>query len=69
MKFHYYKDTDSLYIHLSDNPSVDSDEIQDGVVLDYDKDGNIVGIDIDRASQKTDVSQFEVKYFDGKEAA
>jgi uncharacterized protein YuzE len=52
MKLSYYPDTDSLYIDLSETPSVESREISDGVVLDYDGAGNVVGIDIDNASQK-----------------
>jgi len=52
MKLKYYPETDSLYIDLSSNTSVDSREISEGIVLDYDKDGNIVGIDIDNASRK-----------------
>ena len=57
MKLNYYKDTDSLYIDLSSKPSVDSREISEGIVLDYDADGNIVGIDIDNASRKVDLSE------------
>ena len=45
-------DIDSLYIDLSEQPSVESREIFEGVVLDYDSDGNLVGIDIDNASTK-----------------
>ena len=52
MKLNYYADTDSLYIDLSEHPSVESREISDGVVLDYDSAGNLVGIDIDNASAK-----------------
>ncbi len=52
MKLNYYSDTDSLYIDLSEKPSADSVEISEGVVLDYDIDGNLVGIDIDNASRK-----------------
>jgi len=52
MKLSYYPDTDSLYIDLSEKTSVDSVEISEGVVVDYDKNGNIVGIDIDNASKK-----------------
>ena len=48
----YYPDTDSLYIDLSEKPSADSLEVSEGVVVDYDKNGNIVGIDIDNASKK-----------------
>jgi uncharacterized protein YuzE len=52
MKLNYYADTDSLYIDLSEQPSVESREISEGVVLDYDANGNLVGIDIDNASKK-----------------
>jgi uncharacterized protein YuzE len=47
MRISYYEDTDSLYIDLSSKPSVDSREVSDGIVLDYDLDGNPTGIDID----------------------
>lgn len=57
MKLNYYPDTDSLYIDLSDRPSVDSREISEGVVLDYDADGNLVGIDIDNASLKINLKE------------
>ncbi|MFH0341322.1 MAG: DUF2283 domain-containing protein [Chromatiales bacterium] len=52
MKLNYYADTDSLYIDLSEEPSVESREISEGVVVDYDAKGNLVGIDIDNASTK-----------------
>jgi uncharacterized protein YuzE len=52
MKLNYYADTDSLYIDLSEQPSIESREISEGVVLDYDANGNLIGIDIDNASKK-----------------
>ncbi len=57
MKLNYYADTDSLYIDLSEQPSVDSREISEGVVVDYDANGNLVGIDIDNASKKVQLEQ------------
>lgn len=57
MKLNYYPDTDSLYIDLSERPSVESREISDGVVLDYDANGNLVGIDIDNASAKVQLKE------------
>lgn len=57
MKLSYYADTDSLYIDLSERPSVESREITEGVVLDYDAEGNLVGIDIDNASQKVELKK------------
>jgi uncharacterized protein YuzE len=52
MKLNYHADTDSLYIDLSEWPSAESREVSEGVVLDYDAEGNLVGIDIDNASRK-----------------
>lgn len=57
MKLNYYRDTDSLYIDLASRPSVESHEVSEGVVLDYDEQGNLVGIDIDNASRKLDLSE------------
>lgn len=61
MKLHYYPETDSLYIDLSQKTSVDSQEVAPGVVLDFDAEGHLVGIDIDRASQFVDLSQLETQ--------
>jgi uncharacterized protein YuzE len=57
MKLNYYRDTDSLYIDLSSKPSAESKEISEGVVCDYDAQGNLVGIDIDNASKKIDLKE------------
>ncbi|MGA9996979.1 MAG: DUF2283 domain-containing protein [Pyrinomonadaceae bacterium] len=57
MRINYYAETDSLYIDLSSKPSVDSREVSDGVVLDYDAEGNLVGIDIDEASVKLEIKE------------
>ena len=57
MKINYYADTDSLYIDFSSKPSADSLEVSQGVVLDYDAEGNLVGIDIDEASIKLDIKE------------
>lgn len=57
MKTNYYPDTDSLYIELSAKESVESREVSEGVAPDYDKDGNLVGIDIDNVNKKIDADQ------------
>ena len=57
MKLNYYPETDSLYIDLSEKTSVESKEISQGVILDYDAEGNLVGIDIDNASKKVQLQE------------
>jgi uncharacterized protein YuzE len=61
MKFHYYPETDTLYIDLSKKVSADSIEVAPGVVLDFDADGNITGIDIDHASKIIDLTHLEAE--------
>lgn len=62
MKLIYDPETDSLYIHLSDRPAADSDEVSDGVVLDYDAAGILVGIDIQHAGTRTDINHLVVEH-------
>lgn len=57
MRLNYYPETDSLYINLSEQPSVESQEISEGILLDYDAEGQLVGIDIDNASNKIDMEK------------
>ncbi len=66
MKLSYFPETDSLYIDLSEKPSTDSREISDGIVLDYDASGNLVGIDIDNASHKVDLKRLVLSKLPGK---
>ena len=56
MKLNYFPETDSLYIYLSEHLSVESREVSEGVVLDFDASGDLVGIDIDNASRRVDLS-------------
>lgn len=59
MKLHYYPETDSLYIELQAKPGVETREIADGLNADFDASGTVVGIDIDGASAKLDLSTLE----------
>ena len=60
MKISYDKATDSLYIHLADRASVESDEVKDGVVLDFDATGALVGIDVQHASKRADLNNLSL---------
>jgi len=55
VKLSYDIETDSLYIHLSETPSADSDEVADGIVLDFSASGALVGIDVQHASERADI--------------
>jgi uncharacterized protein YuzE len=59
MKLQYYPETDSLYIELKSNPGAEAREIVEGLVVDFDANGEVVGFDIDHASRKLDLSKVE----------
>ncbi|MXX36816.1 MAG: DUF2283 domain-containing protein [Gemmatimonadetes bacterium] len=66
MKLNYYPETDSLYIDLSEQASAESREISEGIVLDYDADGRLVGIDIDNASNKVEMKKLILSKLPGE---
>ena len=66
MKVNYYPETDSLYIDLTEQPSLESVEISEGVVLDYDAAGKLTGIDIDNASTKVELNRLVLSKLPGE---
>ena len=59
MKIHYYPETDSLYIEFSEELGLETREVTNGVNVDIDARGNLVGFDIDRAANQLDLSSLE----------
>jgi uncharacterized protein YuzE len=53
MKIKYEKEVDIIYITLSEEEIEESIENKPGVIIDYDKEGNVVGLEILQASEKT----------------
>jgi uncharacterized protein YuzE len=66
VKLSYRPDTDSLYMDFSEKASAQSREISEGVVLDYDAEGNLVGIDIDNASRTVELKTLVLSKLPGK---
>ena len=59
MKLHYYPETDSLYIELKASPGAETREVASGLNVDLDDKGEVVGFDIDFASQRLDLTRLE----------
>lgn len=66
MNIAYFKDMDSLYIELSPENPAHAWEAQEGIVLNMSEDGRVVGIEIEHASQKTDLKMLRVGSFPGE---
>ncbi len=60
MIFQYHPETDMLYLKLADKISIESEEVAPGIVLDYDDQNQVIGIEIEDASRLVDLSRLEV---------
>ncbi len=52
MRVHFDQDDDALYIRLNDSPIVESEEVHPSVVLDFNEDNQVVGIEILRVADR-----------------
>lgn len=56
MRFHHDKKIDALYIRFDESPYEESDEVEKGIVFDYNAKGKLIGIEILDASKKMTTS-------------
>ena len=54
MRVRVDRSADAVYVNLTDRPIKDSAEVADGIVVDYDAEGRIVGIEVLDASRRTE---------------
>jgi len=53
MKLVVHKEDDALYLRLDETPIVESEEVSDGIILDYNAEGKVVGIEVLYVSQRS----------------
>ena len=61
MLFQYFPENDMLYIKLAEGISSESEEIAPGVVLDFDENNKLVGVEVEDASKLIDLSHLELR--------
>ena len=66
MKMHHDQQTDALYLRLDGSKIIESAEVQPGIVLDYDANNQVVGVEILRVKER--VSSADLKHPDFKVA-
>ena len=69
MKFEDFPETDTLYITLRDEPGADAREVAPDTVLDVNRLGEVVGIEIEHASERTDLTTLHIMALPVKEVA
>ena len=52
MKFKYHKKEDALYLRFSEGEIAESDEVREGIILDYDKNQKLVGLEVLDAAKR-----------------
>jgi len=63
---HYDRKTDALYLRLDDSKIIESAEVQPGIVLDYDANNQVVGVEILRVKERAPSA--DLKHLDFKVA-
>jgi len=58
MKIKYFQDTDTLYIEFRAVDVVETKDLDENTILDLDREGNICGITVEHASDRTDIPKF-----------
>jgi uncharacterized protein YuzE len=58
MKIQYFTDTDTLYIEFKETQVAETRDLDENTLLDVDRDGNICGITVEHASERTDIPRF-----------
>jgi len=66
MKMRYDQKTDALYLRLDDSKILESEEVQPGIVLDFNADKQVVGVEILRIKER--VPSADLKHLDFKVA-
>lgn len=53
MKLHLNREDDALYLRIDDSPVIESEEVAPGVVLDFNGQNEVVGIEMLHLSKRT----------------
>ncbi len=58
MKIQYFQDTDTLYIEFKAAEVAETRDLDENTLLDLDREGNIRGITVEHARERTDIPRF-----------
>lgn len=58
MKIQYFQDTDTLYLEFNQNPIEETQDVNENMLVDLDRDGKICSITIEHAQNLTNLNNF-----------
>ena len=58
MRITYFKDTDTLLVNFNSNEITDTRDLNENVLVEMDKNGNVVSMTIEHAQQQTEIGNF-----------
>ena len=64
MRVHFDEKADALYLRLDDSKVVDSEEVRSGVVLDFNDQDQVVGIEIRRVKERVPLANLRQMQFE-----
>ena len=64
MKVHFDEKADAVYLRLNDVQIIDSEEVSPGVVLDFDKDNQVVGIELLHMKKRVPLAELKQLQFE-----
>ncbi|MBI3617964.1 MAG: DUF2283 domain-containing protein [Candidatus Omnitrophica bacterium] len=65
MNIKYFQDTDTLLVTFTENDAVETRDLSENVLLDLDKDGNIVSMTIEHAKKRASIDEFSFQQIHG----
>ncbi|MBI3740254.1 MAG: DUF2283 domain-containing protein [Chloroflexi bacterium] len=63
MKVQYFADTDTVYVLLKENSISETRDLDENTLIDVDADGNLIGITIEHARERADITNFVFQQF------
>ena len=64
MKLKVDKESDAIYFRFDESKIIESEEVEKGIILDYNEFGNVVGIEILDISKRSDTINYQSLQFD-----
>jgi len=66
MKITYFKDTDTLLVNFNENEITSTKDLNENVLVEMDKNGNVVSMTIEHAQQQTEIASFSFNQVENK---